>query len=191
MAQGSVDRRAARTIGKLQRAHLALIMERGYDHTTVDNLCGVAGVSRSAFYAHYRGKDDLKRSGLERLKHDLLTAQKLARANGGAAFSFSLPLFEHARDHLELYRALAGSRGGVVALGAIRAMVRTLISNEVATIAPAQAGSERKATTEFLAGAYVALLVWWLDEGAELAPAEMDIRFRRLALAGLAPPSKA
>lgn len=190
MTQTSVDRRAARTIGKLQRAHLALIMEHGYDRTSVEDICGAAGVSRSAFYAHYRGKDDLKRSGLDRLKQDLLKRQRLAAANG-EAFSFSLPLFAHARDHLDLYRALSGSRGGFVALGAIRAIVRALISSEVATIAPALAGSERKATIEFLAGAYVALLVWWLDEGAQMAPGEIDARFRRLALAGLAPPHSA
>lgn len=188
MKSGSVDRRAARTIAKLQHAHLALIMDRGYDHTSVDDICGAAGVSRSAFYAHYRGKDDLKRSGLDRLKHDLLAAQKLAAANG-ETFSFSLPLFEHARDHLELYRALAGSRGGVVALGAIRAMVRTLMSHDVAMFAPALGGNDRKATIEFLAGAYLALLVWWLDDGAEVQAAAMDARFRHLALAGLAPPS--
>src|SRR5688572_9430573 len=117
MTQGSVDRRAARTIASLQRAHLALIIDRGYDQTTVDDICAAAGVSRSAFYAHYRGKDDLKRSGLEQLKRTLLAAQRQALAHG-AAFSFSLPLFEHARAHLDLYRALAGGRGGVVALGA-------------------------------------------------------------------------
>ncbi|MBL8552217.1 MAG: TetR/AcrR family transcriptional regulator [Hyphomonadaceae bacterium] len=86
MTQGSVDRRAARTIASLQRAHLALIIDRGYDQTTVDDICAAAGVSRSAFYAHYRGKDDLKRSGLEQLKRTLLAAQRQALAQRGGVF---------------------------------------------------------------------------------------------------------
>lgn len=185
MTQGSVDRRAARTIGKLQRAHLALIMERGYERSRVEDICAAAGVSRSAFYAHYRGKDDLKRSGLEALKRELMAVQAASISKRAAPFSFSLPLLEHARSHLDLYRALAGSRGGVVALGAVRAIVRTLVANEVAAIVPALLGADRNATIECITGAYLALLVWWLEGGAQLAPAAVDEQFRRLALAGL------
>lgn len=185
MTHGSVDRRAARTIAKLQHAHLTLIHERGYDRTSVEDICDAAGVSRSGFYAHFSGKDDLKRSGLRDLERQLLALQKSAGAE--ARFSFSLPLFEHARDHLNLYRALAGTRGGVVALGAIRSMLRRLIAREAAAVAPSLAASERKIAVEFLSGAYLALLVWWLDDNARLSPSDLDAQFRTLALAGLAP----
>jgi hypothetical protein len=66
-------------------------------------------------------------------------------------------------------------------------MLRRLIAREVGAINPALAERERKATVEFLAGACLALLVWWLDDGARLAPSDIDAQFRTLALAGLTP----
>jgi AcrR family transcriptional regulator len=83
-----------------RKIHLALIHERGYDHTSVEDICSAAGVSRSGFYAHFSGKDDLKRSGLRALERQLLALQQSAAAEAGPSFSFSLPLFEHAHDHL-------------------------------------------------------------------------------------------
>jgi len=39
---------------------------------------------------------------------------------------------------------------------------------------------------EFLAGAFMAVLTWWLDEGATLPPEEIDGIVRRLVMQGLA-----
>ena len=41
-------------------------------------------------------------------------------------------MFEHARDHMDLYRALVGGRGGTVALGSIRQILSDLVRTELA-----------------------------------------------------------
>jgi hypothetical protein len=38
---------------------------------------------------------------------------------------------------------------------------------------------------EYLIGAYMAVLVWWLDGGAKLPPRQVDAMFRRLTTAAL------
>ena len=38
---------------------------------------------------------------------------------------------------------------------------------------------------QYLVGAYVAVLTWWLDGGAKSSPEDMDALFRRMALAGI------
>jgi hypothetical protein len=43
-----------------------------------------------------------------------------------------LSVFEHARDHLDHYRTLAGGRGGTVALAKILEMVTDLVREELA-----------------------------------------------------------
>src|SRR5260370_41458375 len=69
-------------------------------------------------YAHYTSKDDLRRSGLEHLRKELLDRQKEALSTPGdikdRSLCFSLTMFEHARDHIDLYKALVGGRGGAV-----------------------------------------------------------------------------
>jgi TetR/AcrR family transcriptional repressor of nem operon len=44
---------------KLLNAALALIRERGFSATTVDALCERAGVTKGAFFHHFKSKDEL------------------------------------------------------------------------------------------------------------------------------------
>jgi AcrR family transcriptional regulator len=106
MTKRTIDRRVARTRGMLQQALMSLILKKGYDATTVEDICEEANVGRSTFYAHYTSKDDLKRSGLdEHLRRLLVDRQRDALAAPGdikdRGLSFSLAMFEHARDHLQ------------------------------------------------------------------------------------------
>ena len=44
---------------KLLDAAFALIRERGFSATTVDALCERAGVTKGAFFHHFKSKDEL------------------------------------------------------------------------------------------------------------------------------------
>lgn len=61
MAQ-AVSKRDARkpdAKAKLLAAALTLIRTKGYSATTVDELCAVAGVTKGAFFHHFKSKEDL------------------------------------------------------------------------------------------------------------------------------------
>jgi TetR/AcrR family transcriptional repressor of nem operon len=45
--------------GRLLDAALTLIRTKGYADTTVDDLCRAAGVTKGAFFHHFRSKDEL------------------------------------------------------------------------------------------------------------------------------------
>ncbi|MBN9138523.1 MAG: TetR family transcriptional regulator, partial [Phyllobacterium sp.] len=84
MAERTIDRRIARTRATLQHALISLIPKKGYEAITVEDICDVANVGRSTFYAHCTGKDDLKRRGLDEHLRALLSArQKEALAAQG------------------------------------------------------------------------------------------------------------
>lgn len=192
-AKRAIDRRVARTRAMLQHALISMILKKGYEAITIDDICDAANVGRSTFYAHYTSKDDLKRSGLDHLRRALIDRQKNALAQAGDArdrnWSFSLTMFEHARDHVDLYRALVGSRGGAVALGAIRQILSDLVRQELAAIADKSSGDAmpREFVIQYVVGAYMAVLTWWLDGGAKLPPQRIDAMFRRLATEGVMP----
>ncbi len=188
-----MDRRVARTRAMLQRALNALTLKKGYEAITIEDICEAANVGRSTFYAHYTGKDDLKRSGLEHLRQQLLDHRRAALAAsdnaGKRSLAFSLPMFEHAREHIDLYRALVGNHGGAVALGTIRQILSDLVRDEL----HANAGKNpngaipRELVVHYVVGAYMAVMTWWLDGGAKLPPRQMDAVFRRLASEGIDP----
>ena len=68
----TMDRRVARTRAMLQHALISMILKKGYEAITIDDICDAANVGRSTFYAHYTSKDDLKRSGLDHLRRMLV-----------------------------------------------------------------------------------------------------------------------
>ena len=191
MAKKPIDRRVARTRAMLQQAHISLILKKGYEAITVDDICDAANVGRSTFYAHCTSKDDLRRSGLEHLRRLLVERQKEALARAGdireRSLGFSLTMFEHARDHLDLYRALVGGRGGAIALGTIRQILSDLVRNELAAAATKKSADAipRELVVQYVVGAFMAVMTWWLDGGAKLPPQHIDAMFRHLAIEGI------
>jgi AcrR family transcriptional regulator len=193
MPKKSIDRRVARTRAMLQEAHISLILEKGYEATTVEDICDAADVGRSTFYAHYTSKADLRRSGLEHLRKELVDRQREALATPGdirdRSLGFTLTMFEHARDHIDLYKALVGGRGGAVALGAIRKIISDLVRNELAATIDKKSADiiPRELVVQYVVGAFMAVMTWWLDGGAKLPPQRIDAMFRRLATKGIMP----
>lgn len=186
-----IDRRVTRTRAMLHQALFSLMMEKGYEAISITDICEKANVGRSTFYAHYPSKDELKRSGLDQLRKLLTEQHRLALAKAGEGrrkrLAFSLPMFQHARDHAELYRALVGTRGGSIALDTIRNIISELVRDELAHNAiEAKGAPTSELVVQHLVGAFMAVLRWWLDTGATLPPQEVDAAFRRLAIHGVA-----
>lgn len=170
-----------RTRQALHEALFALIQKRGYDAITVEDICARAGVGRSTFYAHYTDKDDLKRSGLKMLRQELAGC---THETGGSdrPLAFSPALLEHARRHLDHYRAMIGSRGSAISLEVLREVLTDLVRREAGI--RLTDGPARDTAIAFIVGGYMAALIHWLDGGARQAPEEIDALLRRIATAG-------
>jgi AcrR family transcriptional regulator len=190
-AKEPTDRRIPRTRGMLQQALMSLILKKDYETITIQDICDEADVGRSTFYAHYTGKDDLKRSGFEHLRKHLADRQRSALAIPGdirnRSFGFSLTMFEHARDHREFHRALVGNRGGTIALCGIRQIISDLVRDDLAATRGNSSSDAvpRELMVQYIVGAYMAVLTWWLDGGAQLPPQRVDEIFRDLATQGI------
>ena len=196
MAKKAIDRRVTRTRATLQHALNSLLHKKGYDAITIKDICEVANVGRSTFYVHYTSKDDLKRSGFEPLRRQLVARQRealaTARDDRSRSLAFSLPMFEHARDHKDHYRALVGSRGGAVSLGTIRKMLSDLVRGELAATAEKHSADviPREFVVQYAVGAFMAVLTSWLDGGAKIPPEQINAMFCRLAIEGILPAYK-
>jgi len=98
-------------------------------------------------------------------------------------------MFEHAREHATLHRALSGTRGGTIALETIRRMLSDLVRNELRARRGKGCTDDlpRELVVQHIVGAYMAVLIWWLDGATRLTPEQVDTMFRRLMLQGLTP----
>jgi AcrR family transcriptional regulator len=169
---------------------MSLILKKRYEAISIQEICDAANVGRSTFYAHYRSKDDLHRRGLEHLRHVLLEGEKVVRGgqelSSASGLGFAAALFEHVRERKELLKALAGGRGGTLALEAIRGILAQLVRDALIARFDKHASDDipRELITQYLVGAYLAVLSWWLDGGAKLPPGRIAEILDRLTTEG-------
>jgi AcrR family transcriptional regulator len=177
------DRRRVRTRKNLSDALVALILRKGYDAITVQDIIDEAEVGRSTFYMHYAGKEDLLRASFETLRAELAEPALTQRGKRAEPLPFSLALFEHACAHKHIYRALDGGRGGVVVGKQIRVVLADVVRKELAK--EPDDGIPAEIRVQFVVDAFLAVLSWSLGRKPALPPPRMDAIFRRLALHGL------
>lgn len=173
------DRRVLRTRRTLRDALIQLILKRGWDEVSVQDICAQADVGRSTFYTHFADKEELLLSGFD----DLRTALRAQHApNAGATagpLAFAGAMIVHASENLRLFRALVGRRSALAVQTQFRRVVVDLVREDLARSAPN--APQLEALTHYLAGAFIELLSWWLDTRAGLEAAQLEALFHSLS----------
>jgi AcrR family transcriptional regulator len=180
------DRRVQRTRKLLQDALIALILEKGYEAVTIQDIIDRANVGRSTFYAHFLDKQELFLSRFEELRVFLAQQQAGSADQPVRTFTFSRGMFEHAQSHLPLYRALVGKQSGAIMVRHMQQMITGLVRDELAVVAPEDATPmPRELVVHYTVSAFMGLLIWWADHEAPYSAAQMDSIFQQLAVPGV------
>jgi AcrR family transcriptional regulator len=161
----------------LHRAILELILERGWDAITVQDVCERADVGRSTFYVHFADKEELLLAGFDALREHL-RQHHVSTPDGPLAFTRAL--LEHTREYEPVYRALLGRRTAEVVHRSWIGVVTELLEADLDQRVPA--GPLRNAAVRYLAGAMWELLGWW-SEQPRRAAGDLDNLYRRLTMA--------
>jgi AcrR family transcriptional regulator len=184
------DRRVQRTRELLQKALIDLISERGYDAITIQDIVDRANVGRTTFYLHYNSKDELFMSC-----HEAIVSE----------FYFG-PFYAHSREILLAHEAphgmilayqhLEAARSQVIALfqskdsALILRRIRDRSAQEIedslrAVFADLDSTISVELLANYLAGAQIALLHWWLEKRQPCTPTELAQAFHRLQRAAI------
>lgn len=175
------DRRSQRTRHLLGAALVELIREKDYGTITVSDIIERANVGRSTFYAHYRDKDALFVGELDRVIEIL--SQRIP-GQEEIPFFPSLGLFRHVGEEFELYKSLLWTPG-------IDFLIKHLQKSISQRVEQGLQNSGRKfeiphpVLASFIAGSFLTLLKWWLENKMIYSAEQMDETFRKLALSGV------
>src|SRR5271169_3848994 len=105
MQRRKPDQRVRRTHERLGSALVALIQEKPIDDVTVQEVLDRASVGRSTFYLHFRDKNDLLLSQLERFLEHMSTVLSVNKEKSLRVAPIA-EMFDHLDQQRKLYRIL-------------------------------------------------------------------------------------
>ena len=177
------DRRSQRTRQALHQALFALMREKRYDAITVQDIIDQANVGRSTFYAHFVDKEDLASYSIEQML-GVLMASPAPGAPAGHGLINTTALFEHVREQYPLFQMQMRGRGLELFIERGHADWSPKIEQELqARLPPGQLPAVPLAIlANYITGAWVTLLKWWLDNKMPYTPQRMDEIFQLLVL---------
>jgi AcrR family transcriptional regulator len=172
------DLRVRRTHKLLWEALMAELSERPFEAITVKDICERAMVHRTTFYKHYEDKYALLERGMRQMYAELVAEEEHLPPS---AYSVEHPppyfirLFEHAARHRQFYRLMLCGEGVGRFQQLIKEHVADVASASVRTLPQVkqQLAVPLAMHAQFVAGAAVSLLTWWLENDMPLSPRQM------------------
>jgi AcrR family transcriptional regulator len=163
------DRRIRKSQRAIRDAFISLVLERGYDAVTIEDIAERADVARATFYAHFADKDQLLTTLFEQMIAEL--SERVPNVEGapkGFRTHAVRAFYTHAAQYRDLYLVCLRGAGN----GKARAAYSDLIAararasfGERLRVTQREPGAPLTAIGRAWAGLNVALLEEWLESG--------------------------
>jgi AcrR family transcriptional regulator len=178
----------------IEQAAARLFAARGFERTTVEQICRAAGVSKPMLYRHFESKQELQMRLMER-RRDELAAIPLGRfletdgTERERLAAMTDAWFEHVEQNPDTSRLLfqdaTGDRGVAELQRELRRRQRAADVAMLREFGPPLPEQELEPLGEIIRGSLTALALWWLDhpevERAVVVAAELRMLAGMLA----------
>ncbi len=189
------DRRISRTRRQLKEALFALIIEKGYDAVTIEDITTRADLGRTTFYLHYRDKEELLLELIDTISDELMeqvapirAAIELKNPLEGSNLQKAIQIvFQHAAENHQLYLIILHGEGSTRAASRVREIIAEKVSDVLSASIEARALHLEipiEIFTHHFAGSLLGLITWWLENELPYTPHEMAEMFRQLYFQG-------
>jgi|SRR5258706_7391835 len=184
------DRRVQRTRDLLQKALIELIGERDYEAITIQDIVDRANVGRTTFYVHYASKDELFMGCHEAITNEFHVGPLHPLSREEWLSSEVSPNTKMAYRHLEQARAQLYSifqgKDGLLILRQLRdRSAQNIEANLRAAFAEAESDIPLNVLANYLAGAQIAFMQWWLSKRQPHTIEDLAQTFHRLQRAAV------
>jgi AcrR family transcriptional regulator len=169
------DRRIQRTRQSLQNALSELIVEKGYEKVTVQDVIDRANVGRSTFYAHFESLDQLLLSGFEPLRAQFEDFLSGAKFDNESPWALSLTMFQEVQKQ----------KGGYITLTHIQKFLYGYLLDHLKQGLPKRNKNvPPELLAHYVASSFIALMTWWIDNNYSLPAEKMNEIYRQLVEPG-------
>jgi len=162
----------------LWEALMVELSTRAFEEITVKDVCERAMVHRTTFYKHYEDKYALLEQGMRQM-YDTLVAEVVHLPP--RSFSEDHPptyfirLFEHVAEHQQFYKVMLGGEGISRFQKLVKDYIAEVAEAKVRELTPTNHSFAVPPAmhVQFVAGAVLSLLTWWLENDMPLSPNQM------------------
>lgn len=163
------DRRVIRTKQLLWDALVKLILKKGYDAVTIQDIIDEANIGRSTFYSHFESKENLLLGAQSHLSSMFLNDSPDGKID------FQL-MYQHAKENKKVARAILGKKGGGILTKHIREVISFKLEKQFSIELAALNGKDyelAKLKLMALSAALHSLLANWIESNMNLSVKEM------------------
>jgi AcrR family transcriptional regulator len=184
--QQKADRRSQRTYRLVSSAFAELLVEKPYEEILVQDILDRAGIGRTTFYAHYFDKEDV----LDSMTEPILSmfTHQITHSTARQRVVPSLELFEHIyQSPHRHFRALMRGHASEPLWEALQTALCRAIEPALCTLCAEKRSPSipLPMVSQYLAGAFLTLLKWWVAADMPYPPEQMESIFQQLALPGV------
>jgi AcrR family transcriptional regulator len=184
MSEEVKDRRVQKTRQQLKDALIKLILEKGFEAVTVQELLDRSNVGRSTFYLHFDNKYELLHSCFE--DFGKLLEQHNAGIRNSKKYSghlsqsnFTSSLFRLVEQNHELFKALLGKEGLTMFQHPLQDYIHTYMINALKkSLSNKNIPSlNLEMLAQYITSAFIGTIQWWLNNNMPCSAEEADKSF--------------
>lgn len=166
-----VDKRIQKTRKLLSESLISLILEKGYESVSVQDILVKANVGRSTFYFHYENKEQLFLDGFRNLNI------KFFESKVDQKKLIFLPLISHIAENANLAKALLGKKGGDIFFDMLKYQVADYLMK---SFKPKISQRSEKRLWNFnclaAASAVLSLIRSWIDDQMSFSAEQISLQ---------------
>jgi AcrR family transcriptional regulator len=163
------ERRRQQTRQLLIQTTLQLVLEKGYDAITIQEITDQADLGRGTFYIHFKDKEEVVWTAIQEM---ILEMEKEAHKRYAQVlppqveFYGLLNIFGHAEKNRDLYRVMFGAKGSALLTARLQDLLVEIFLYDIRN-APRPRDPTVNAPDEIVAqmitGLISRLIFWWLE----------------------------
>ncbi len=172
------ERRRLQTRQRLIQTTLQLVLEKGYDAISIQDITDRADLGRGTFYIHFKDKEDVVWAAFQDLFQALEQEahQRLDRSIPQVEYYGLLNIFSHAEKNRDLYRVVFGRQGSATLTARVQDFLAEAFLYDIRRAPPpadVNFNVPQEIEAQILTGMISRLIFWWLETPNRYTPAQM------------------
>ncbi len=172
------ERRRQQTRKQLIDTTLKLVLEKGYDAITIQDITDRADLGRGTFYIHFKDKSDVVWEAIQDIMREIEQGahREFDRRMPQVEYYALRNIFQHGRNNRDLYRVAFSKQGSAMLAWRMQDLLAKILLYDIQhepNAGKSEFGVPDEMLAQMLTGLITRVLSWWLESPKKYSVEEM------------------